>query len=156
MKSLFKQLNQWLLVVFLAAGVNFLAYAQSGEITEEDKNLQELRLKEDPRDFAANFIVGGFYYNLAVDPHLETTKMKLMEYLESGTPYEKKKEAFLKKALPYFENAYAIDKSEPRVKEVLKDIYQHLGMVKMFRAKPEEIQAQLDEKLKVIEFKPIN
>ncbi|MCU0447347.1 MAG: hypothetical protein MUE85_20820 [Microscillaceae bacterium] len=155
MKKLINLFNQCLLIAVLVAGLQSYGMAQD-EITEEDKNQQELRLKEDPKDFAANFIVGGYYYNLAIDPHAETTKMKLVEYIEGGDPYEKKKEAFLKKALPYFENAYAINNSDERVKKVLKDIYQHLGVIKRFRAKPDEINAQLTEKLKTIEFKPIN
>jgi hypothetical protein len=155
MKKLINLFNQCLLIAVLVAGFTAFGEAQN-DITEEDKNQQEQRLKEDPKDFAANFVVGGYYYNMAVDPHTETTRMKLVEYIEGGDPYEKKKEAFLKKALPYFENAYAINNSDDRVKKVLRDIYQHLGMIKRFRAKPEEIKAQLDEKLKAIEFKPIN
>lgn len=124
------------------------------EITEEDKNQQEKVLKQDPKDFAANYIVGAYYYNLAVDPHMETTKMKIIEYLEEGSPYEKKKDAFLKKALPYFENAYAVQK-EQRVTNVLKTIYQELGTLKKTRISAEELQKQLQAKLDTIEFKPI-
>jgi hypothetical protein len=130
-----------LAVVLFALAFTSVSYAQS-DITEEDKNQQLERLKEDPRDFAANFIVGAYYYNMAIEPHAETTKMKLIEYIEDGRPYESKKEGSLKKAQPYFENAYVINKTDPRVKEVLKDIYQHL-------------EAKLQEKLSKLEFKNI-
>ncbi len=125
------------------------------DITEKDMKDQLQRLKEDPKDFAANFIVGGFYYNLANEPQTEASKMKLVEYLTQGQPFEQKKQTLLKKALPYFENAYAINKSDTRITNVLKTIYQNLGEVKLYRRKSEEIQAQLQQKLDKIEFKAI-
>lgn len=125
------------------------------EITEKDLNDQLQRLKEDPKDFAANFVVGGFYYNMANEPQTESSKMKLVEYLTQGQPFEQKKQTLLKKALPYFENAYAINKSDTRVANVLRVIYQNTGEVKLYRRKAEEIQAQLQQKLDKIEFKPI-
>ncbi len=146
-----------LIYLFLVFAMNLLfsntILAQ--DITEKDMQDQLLRLKEDPKDFAANFIVGGFYYNLASEPQTEASKMKLVEYLTQGTPYEEKKQTLLKKAMPYFENAYAINKTDTRVVNVLKAIYQNTGEVKLYRRKPEEIQAQFQEKLNKIEFKTI-
>lgn len=131
----------------------FSVFAQF-EITEEDKKNQELRLKEDPRDFAANFVVGAWYYNQAVDPHTETTKMNFPEYIEKGTSLEKQKKDFLIKSLPYFENAYTIKKDD-QVKEVLKNIYQQLGYIKANRATPKQIEAELEARLNQITFKPL-
>jgi hypothetical protein len=153
-----KQFIQKLLflgVAIFALALTSVSYAQS-DITEEDKNQQEQRLKEDPRDFAANFIVGAYYYNASIEPHAETTKMKLVEYIEEGAPYEKKKEDLLKKSLPYFENCYAINaNSDPRIKEVLKDIYQHLGMLPTARVTTEQLESQLQGLLSKIQFKNI-
>ncbi len=124
------------------------------QITEADKTGQEEVLAEDPRDFAANFVVGAYYYNKAIPPHSETTKMNLVEYLDEGKSYEERKEEFLKKSLPYFENAYAV-KKDTQVKEVLKNIYLNIGMLPTFRATPEEMDMLLEEKLNEIEFKEI-
>lgn len=124
------------------------------QITEEDKAGQEEVLAEDPRDFAANFVVGAYYYNKAIPPHTETTKMNLVQYLDDGKSYEERKEEFLKKSLPYFENAYAV-KQDAQVKEVLKNIYQNIGMLPTFRATPDELNMLLEEKLSEIEFKEI-
>jgi hypothetical protein len=124
------------------------------QITEEDKTGQEEVLKEDPRDFAANFVVGAYYYNKAIPPHKETTEMNLIQYLDEGKSYEDKKEDFLKKSLPYFENAYTI-KKDVQVKEVLKNIYQNIGMLPTFRVTPEELDTLLEEKLNELEFKEI-
>ncbi len=140
----------FLVVIFSVATTR----TQAQQITETDKEEQEAVLKEDPRNFAANFVVGAYYYNLAVPPHEETTKMNLIQYLDDGEPYENKKEDFLKKSLPYFENAYAIQK-DPRVKEVLKNIYQHLGMLPTFRVTEAELNQILEDKLNQIEFKAI-
>lgn len=140
----------FLAFVFLLATT--LVNAQ--QITETDKEEQESVLKEDPRNFAANFVVGAYYYNLAVPPHEETTKMNLIQYLGEGESYEEKKEDFLKKSLPYFENAYAVQKDD-RVKEVLKNIYQHLGMLPTFRVTEDELAQILEDKLNQIEFKAI-
>ncbi len=142
---------------FFLVAVPFFAtvtIAYSQQITEADKEEQEAVLKEDPRNFAANFVVGAYYYNLAVPPHEETTKMSLIQYLDGGEPYENKKEDFLKKSLPYFENAYAIQK-EPRLKVVLKNIYQHLGMLPTFRVTEAELSQMLEDKLNQIKFKAI-
>lgn len=153
MKRIFNQIMPLACLLFLL--ISTASYAQ--DISETDKKEQEEVLKQDPRDFAANFILGAYYYNLAIEPHKETTKMKLVEYLETGEPFEKKKIGYLKQALPYFENAYAIGKDgDPRVKAALKDIYQHLGMIRVIRATPEEIEAQMREKLSKIQFKAIN
>ncbi|TAE18914.1 MAG: hypothetical protein EAZ95_02980 [Bacteroidetes bacterium] len=153
MKRFFSQIMPLACLFFALIGT--AGYAQ--DISEADKKEQEDVLKKDPRDFAANFILGAYYYNLALEPHKETTKMKVIEYLEQGEPFEKKKIGYLKQALPYFENAYAVGKdSDPRVKNVLKDIYQHLGMVRFYRVSPEEVEAQLREKLSKIQFKSMN
>lgn len=125
------------------------------EITEDIKNEQEKVLKEKPKNFAANYIVGAYYYNEAVNPHKETTEMKLPEYLSEGGPYETKKAALLKKALPYFENAYVINKTNPNLKTALSNIYKHLGMVEMFRVSDEEIAKQVQAKLDNLTFKNI-
>ena len=150
MANIFKLAFFTLVISF---STSYFAVAQ--EINEEMKNEQEEVLKENPKDFGANYVVGAYYYNMAVDPHEETTKMTLTEYLEDGKPYEEKKEGFLKKALPYFENAYAINKNEPHVKQTLKKIYMELGMIKKYRATSEEINKQFEAKLSTIEFKKI-
>ena len=137
--------------------VTFSTASYAQDISEEDKAEQEKVLKQDPRDFAANFILGAYYYNLALEPHKETAKMKLVEYLDEGEPFEKKKNGYLKQALPYFENCYAIGKDgDPRVKATLKNIYQHLGMIRSSRVSADEIEAQLREKLSKIQFKSMN
>ena len=152
MKRIFNQIMPLACLFFLLLSTT--SYAQ--EISENDKKEQQEVLAKDPRDFAANFILGAYFYNLAIDPHKETTKMKLVEYMEEGEPFEKKKIGYLKQALPYFENCYAIGKdSDPRVKSVLKDLYQHLGMIRVIRATPEDVEAQLREKLSKIQFKAI-
>jgi hypothetical protein len=131
------------------------SYAQ--DISEADKKEQEEVLKKDPRDFAANFILGAYHYNMAIDPLKETSKMKLVEYIDEGKPYDSKKNGYLKQALPYFENCYAIAKdADPRVKSVLADIYKHLGMIRYYHVSTEEIDAQLREKLSKIQFKAMN
>ena len=137
--------------------ITFSAASYAQDISEADKTDQEKILKENPRDFAANFIIGAYYYNLALAPHQETNKMKLVEYMEGGEPFEKKKNTYLKQALPYFENCYAVAKdADPRVKKTLKDIYQHLGMLRASRITPEEAEAQLRDKLSKIQFKAAN
>ncbi len=119
-KEMKRILNQFMpLTCLLFLLLSTASYAQ--DISEADKKEQEEVLKQDPRDFAANFILGGYYYNLAIEPHKETTKMRLVEYLDEGEPFEKKKNGYLKQALPYFENCYAIGKDgDPRVKATLK------------------------------------
>jgi tetratricopeptide (TPR) repeat protein len=131
-----------------------MSFAQD-DISQATKDEQEQVLKQNPKDFGANYVMGAWYYNQAIDPHLETTKMGLVEYLYDGEPYEQQKQGFLKKALPYFENAYAIDSTNIQVKEVLKSIYQHLGMIPMYKATPEEINQELESKLTTIEFKEV-
>jgi hypothetical protein len=153
MKRFFSQIMPLACLFFALIGT--AGYAQ--DISEADKKEQEDVLKKDPRDFAANFILGAYYYNLALEPHKETTKMKLTEYMEGGDAFEKKKNGYLKQALPYFENAYAVGKdSDPRVKATLKNIYQHLGMLRVARMSPEDVEAQLREKLSKIQFKSVN
>jgi hypothetical protein len=41
------------------------------------------------------------------------------------------------------------------VKEVLKNIYQNIGMLPTFRVTPEELDTLLEEKLNELEFKEI-
>lgn len=125
------------------------------QITETDKKEQEEVLQKDPQNFAAHFIVGAYYYNMAIEPHEETTKMGLVEYLEDGRPYEEKKEKYLKMALPYFENAYAVNNKDIQVKNLLKTIYQEIGEVPRVKASTEEINAAFEAKLSKIEFQKI-
>lgn len=126
------------------------------EITEEDKVSQEQVLREDPRNFSANFIVGAFYYNRAIEPHQKTVQMQLNQYLSEGQSYEAEKNEFLRQSLPYFENAYLIRPDDPQVRQVLKLIYQHLGMIaREPRANPEEIESQFQEKLDTLEFQEL-
>ncbi len=153
MKRFFYQTIAFVCLFFVAFNAN--TFAQ--DISEADKTEQEKVLKQDPRDFAANFILGAYYYNLALAPHQESNKMKLVEYLDGGEPFEKKKNAYLKQAMPYFENCYAIGKDgDPRVKKVLKDIYQHNGMIRTSRITPEDLDTQFREKLAKIQFKAMN
>jgi|GEM_PF-2843016 len=137
--------------------IAFSTTSHAQDISEADKTEQEKVLKQDPRDFAANFILGAYYYNLAIAPLEETNKMKVVEYIENGQPFDKKKNAYLTKALPYFENCYAIGKDgDPRVKSTLKSIYQHTGVLRSSRITPEDLEAQLRDKLSKIQFKAIN
>lgn len=130
--------------------------AQSSEITEKDKMEQEKVLEQDPKNYAALFVVGAYYYNQAVDPHVEASKMKVTDYLENGESLENKKEAFLQKALPYFENAYAVAEDKNRVKGILQGIYQQLGLIPNARITTDEVRSKLDAKLSEIEFKDIS
>ncbi|TAE73358.1 MAG: hypothetical protein EAZ85_07225 [Bacteroidetes bacterium] len=148
-----KVLTQLFLGLVLFLSFNFVAKAQ--EITENDKKQQEERLKEDPKDFAANFVVGAYYYNMALAPQEETSKMKVVGYMTEGKPYDKTKASYLQKALPYFENAYAIQKDNSNVKDILKQIYQQTGQLAMSKVSTAEIDAKLQEKLDKIEFKTI-
>ncbi|MDX2302017.1 MAG: hypothetical protein NW226_04415 [Microscillaceae bacterium] len=125
------------------------------EITEQDKKNQEEVLKQDPKNYGALFVVGAYYYNLAVDPHVQASNMKLNEYLEKGETLEKKKEDYLKKALPYFENAYTVAEDKDRVKDILKGIYQQLGIIPSARITDTDLNTKLNEKLSSIQFKEI-
>ncbi|TAE50821.1 MAG: hypothetical protein EAZ44_08595 [Cytophagia bacterium] len=138
--------------LFFFISFSFVLNAQ--EITENDKKQQEERLKEDPKDYAANFVVGAYYYNMALAPQEETSKMKVVGYMSEGKPYDKTKASHLQKALPYFENAYAIQKNE-NVKEILKQIYQQTGQLSMSKVGAAEIESKLQERLDKIEFKTI-
>lgn len=138
--------------LFFFISFSFVLNAQ--EITENDKKQQEERLKEDPKDYAANFVVGAYYYNMALAPQEETSKMKVVGYMSEGKPYDKTKASHLQKALPYFENAYAVQKNE-NVKEILKQIYQQTGQLSMSKVGAAEIESKLQERLDKIEFKTI-
>lgn len=138
--------------LFFFISFSFVLNAQ--EITENDKKQQEERLKEDPKDYAANFVVGAYYYNMALAPQEETSKMKVVGYMSEGKPYDKTKASHLQKALPYFENAYAIQKNE-NVKEILKQIYQQTGQLSISKVGAAEIESKLQERLDKIEFKTI-
>ncbi|NJL12252.1 MAG: hypothetical protein HC913_04115 [Microscillaceae bacterium] len=133
---------------------------QAQQITEKIKNEQEEVLKEDPRNFAANYVVGAYYFNQAIPPHLQTTTMTLTQYLDEGNPLEEEKKKSLRKALPYLENAYALNSNERRIKEILLNVYQHLGMLPFARnnteAEKQLIQEGLEQKLKAIQFQEIN
>ena len=156
MKTSFTIIRNILCLALFATTMVFnTIYAQSSEITEKDKAEQESVLKQEPKNYAANFVVGAYYYNLAVAPHTEASKMKVIDYLENGEPLEKKKVEFLKKALPYFENAYAVAEDKNRVKEILKGIYQQLGDIPNARITDEEVEQKLKAKLSEIQFKEI-
>ncbi|GAB4404018.1 MAG: hypothetical protein OHK0053_29280 [Microscillaceae bacterium] len=146
--------------MLLLGGVVLAGQIQAQQITEKIKNEQEEVLKEDPRNFAANYVVGAYYFNQAIPPHLQTTTMTLTQYLDEGNPLEEEKKKSLRKALPYFENAYALNKNETRIKDILLKIYQHLGMLPFARNNTESekqlINEALAEKLKAIQFQEIN
>ena len=146
--------NSFLLACLLFLATYSVGFAQ--DITEKDKTEQEEVLKEDPRNAAANFVLGAYYYNQALAPHQETTKMNLVDYMKDGKAFENKKEVLMKKSLPYLENYYAITRNgDPRAKEVLKSVYQHLGMIRMQRISNEDLEKQLQEKLAKVEFKAV-
>jgi hypothetical protein len=154
MKRFFSQVIPLSFLFFALIGTS--AYAQN--IDEAEKKAYEEVLKKNPRDFEANFQLGAFYHQLALDPpNATTTRMKLTENMEPDEAFEKKKNDNLKRALHYFENAYVIGKdSNPRVKSSLKSIYQHLGMLPVSRVSPDEVEARLREKLSKIQFKSVN
>ncbi len=149
-------LRRWLLLAtFFSITILSTGVQAQDEITEQDKEEQELVLKEDPKNFAAHYIVGAYYYNLAVEPHLATTRMNLNDYLREGKTLEEQKTGFLKQALPYFENAYSIKPDHAEVKEILKNIYQQVGEVPLNKTNEQEVEAKFQEKLNQIEFKTI-
>jgi hypothetical protein len=140
--------------LFSTLFLGFISLTNAQEITETDKKQQEERLKEDPKDFAANFLVGAYYYNMAINPQEETSKMKVVGYMSEGKAYDKIKASYLAKAQPYFENAYTIQKDE-RVKEILKNIYEQTGQLRYSKISKEENEQKLQEKLDKLEFKTI-
>ena len=143
-------------VILLIVSVSTTTYAQ--DITEEDFKEQQLVLKENPKDFGANWLHGAWYYNQAIPPHMETTKMGVVEYLKEGEPYEKKKEDLLKKSLTYFENAYALANAEQKnnLKDIFRRLYQELGVIPKAKTNQKQIDATLDAKLAEIVFKEID
>ncbi len=128
---------------------------QAQEITDEIKDEQLQVLQEDPRDFNAHFIVGAWHYNQAIAPHKKTLKMDLSEYLSNGAALEAEKAVHLKAALPYFENAFAIDRNKAQVKDVLKVIYKQLGKLPVARATDTEVDQKFDGLLGKIEFQDL-
>lgn len=142
--------------IFLLSAWSYGFAQDSNEITEKDRKEQEEVLKLDSANFGAHYVIGAYYYNQAVDPHQKASKMKLTEYLENGKSLEEEKAGYLKKALPYFENAYAIKNDHKRIKDVLKNIYQQLGMLPTARVTPGELNSMFADKLEVITFKDLS
>lgn len=144
-----------LIQVSILLFIQTYSYAQQ-EITEEDKAQQMQVLKENPKNFDAHYLIGAYYYNKAVEPHVETTQMGLEEYLKKGDVLEKEKQKYLRQALPYFENAYVINSKSLQVRQILKTIYQQLGDVPSAKASEREMEEALDKRLKTLEFKTVS
>ena len=141
MKNLFSKFTY--LLLFLVIGIcSNQALAQ--DITMQDKTQQEeviqmlkksdkwKKFNKEQEYFSAHYIVGAYYFNKAVEYHKELTEMTLVDYLNSkkNTEIESKQNEFLKKALPYLENAYLLKKSNSSIENILKDIYFLLNMDK--------------------------
>lgn len=127
--------------------IAFCVFASNGfaqEITETVKKEQEEVIKILKKDnmwkekgkekefFSAHVIVGLYYYNQALPIHEEISKGDLNDHIKEDPKLkdlEMKQNQYLSKALPYFENAYYIQRND-KVGNKIKDIYKVMGKKK--------------------------
>lgn len=121
----------------------FVSRSFAQDITEKVKKEQEQvikilkkdnRWKEENKEkefFSAHVAVGLYYYNQAIPHHEEMSKGTLNDHLSDNLSSqikssEMKQNQYLSKALPYFENAYFIQKNND-IGNMLKDMYAVMG-----------------------------
>ena len=97
-------------------------------------------IEVNPEYFDAVFNVGVTYYNQGAAIWNKASNMDLSTYQKQGKKVEAEAKKFFTDAIPYFEQASALQPEDRQVLETLAQAYQRLNNVKKF----DETQAKLD------------
>ncbi len=121
-------------------------YVIRGTLLEEMKRKDEAKLdyvkavELQSDNFDANYSLGAFYYNTAVDTLDWADKnIPINKFSELGK-YQEISNQLFEEALPFLEKAYAIQEKNVNVLSTLKTIYYRLGKQEQYN--------EVDEKLK--------
>ncbi|MCY7353154.1 MAG: hypothetical protein LH606_21270 [Cytophagaceae bacterium] len=93
--------------------------------TEQRKQAQDYynkALQIEPANYDANYNMGVFYFNEAVETKRRIDAMDMQAYQKEGKSVENQVVVKFKEAMPYFEKAYEV-KQESEVKDNLKNLY---------------------------------
>ncbi|MDR2011055.1 MAG: tetratricopeptide repeat protein [Bacteroidales bacterium] len=111
---------------------------------EDAKNEYEKALEIDPENFDANYSMGAFYYNSAVDT---------LDWAEENVPinefakmneYKEISNSLFGNALPYLEKSYSQQPTNLNVLNTLRTIYYRLGKMEEFEKVRKELEALTD------------
>jgi len=122
-------------------------YVIKGTLLEELKRKQQAQTEYEkaielqPENFDANYSLGAFYYNTAVDTLDWADKnVPITDFAKLGE-YKEISNGFFEKSLPYLEKAYAQQPKNVNVLGTLKTIYYRLGKMEEYEKMKTELEA---------------
>ncbi len=122
-------------------------YVIKGTLLEELKRKQQAQIEYEkaielqPENFDANYSLGAFYYNTAVDTLDWADKnVPITDFAKLGE-YKEISNDFFEKSLPYLEKAYAQQPKNVNVLGTLKTIYYRLGKMEEYEKMKTELEA---------------
>jgi tetratricopeptide (TPR) repeat protein len=108
-------------------------YQQYGKLQEALTNYEKA-IKLDPSNIQAMFYAGGICYNEGAKKQKQINAMTFTEYQKQGKPLEIEVDSAYQKALPYFEQLYALGFYNQDVLKSMTRIYKRLKMSEKLNA----------------------
>ncbi len=107
-------------------------YDQTGQ---QDKAIESYlkSVELDPNYFDALFNLGADYYTSAGELVKKKGNMSMKEYNEKGKALDAEINTRFNQSMTYLEKAYAINKNDEQVKQVLRDIYKRLSLTEKLK-----------------------